>query len=238
MIKINEKPALSITDLYVNYNLQPALSNIHLDIPQGLLIGIIGPNGAGKSTLLKTALGLIKPSRGKVEFFGQSIEKLKGLIGYVPQRETVDWDFPVTVHDLVLMGRYSHIGLFKRPSSTDYQITQECLSKVGLASYSQRQIRQLSCGQQQKAFIARAFAQQATVYFMDEPFAGVDLATETLLITQEQKKTVFVVHHDLHNIDIYYDWIIMLNTELIAVGNIKDVFTAENKERTFRSRNS
>jgi manganese/zinc/iron transport system ATP- binding protein len=244
MMKTSEKQnslklALSVSDLTVNYGPHRALFQINLEIPKGLLIGIIGPNGAGKSTLIKTALGLIKPNVGFIKFFGQSIDQFKGQIGYVPQRESVDWDFPLTVHDLVLMGRYGKIGLVHKPKQTDYQITQNCLEKVGLHAYSGRQISQLSCGQQQRAFIARALAQEASVYFMDEPFAGVDLSTESVIIsllkqlTQKLQKTIFVVHHDLHNIPQYYDWVIMLNTVLVAAGDVKNVFNAENIKTAF-----
>lgn len=244
---MNPKPspsqiALSISHLSVYYHRHLALSNINLKIPQGLLVGIIGPNGAGKSTLVKAALNLIKPQKGRVEFFGQTIDKVQGQIGYVPQRESVDWDFPITVHDLVMMGRYGKIGLCRRPGKSDNEITRQCLEKVSLTSQADRQISQLSCGQQQRAFIARAFAQDASIYFMDEPFAGIDLTTERLLVdllkqlAREQNKTVFVVHHDLHNLAAHYDWIIMLNTELIAVGDVKTVFTPENMEQTFQSR--
>ncbi len=246
MMKIPEKEtglkmALSISDLTVSYGSNPALFQINLDIPEGLLIGIIGPNGAGKSTLIKTAIGLIKPSFGSLKFFGQSRNKFKGQIGYVPQRETVDWDFPITVHDLVLMGRYGKIGLLRRAKQTDYQVAQYCLEKVGLQEYSHRQIGQLSCGQQQRAFIARALAQEASLYFMDEPFSGVDLATEGVMInllkqlTVKDKKTIFVVHHDLHTITKYYDWVIMLNTVLVAAGSVQNVFNPENIEIAFKS---
>lgn len=238
----NADIALSTENLTVRFHRHLALSKINLCIPKGLLVGIIGPNGAGKSTLVKTALGLIKPQTGKVAFFGQPIENFKGQIGYVPQRESIDWDFPINVHDLVLMGRYGKIGLCRKPSRIDYEITRKCLEDVSLTAYSDRQISQLSCGQQQRAFIARAFAQEASVYFMDEPFAGIDLTAEANLIgllkklIREQNKTIFVVHHDLHDLALHYDWIIMLNTELVAFGEVKKVFTPENIEQTFKSR--
>ncbi len=234
--------ALSIIDLTVSYHRHLALSNIHLQVPKGILVGIIGPNGAGKSTLVKAALNLIPRQSGKVEFLGQPIDKIQNQIGYVPQRESVDWDFPLTVQDLVLMGRYGKIGLCRRPGKIDYEIAHECLEQVDLTSLAHRQIGELSCGQQQRAFIARALAQEASIYFMDEPFAGIDITTEKLLVdllkqmTRNQQKTLFVVHHDLHNLAEHYDWIIMLNTELVAAGEVHAVFTSENIAKTFKSR--
>ncbi len=233
------KPALSITHLTVGYHQHIALSQISFNIPEGVLVGILGPNGAGKSTLLKAALGLVKPQSGSIRFFGQTLGDFKGNIGYVPQRETVDWDFPITVHDLVLMGRYGKIGLFRKPQQTDYLITRRCLEQVGLESLSDRQISQLSCGQQQRAFIARAFAQEASLYFMDEPFSGIDLNTEYMLVdllkefSRIQKKTIFVVHHDLNSVEKYYDWVILLNTKLVAAGEVEKTFTPENIKLTY-----
>lgn len=236
-----EQLALSISNLTVQYHHQTALSQINLNIPQGVLVGILGPNGAGKSTLVKAALGLIKPQCGTIRFFDQPLNSVKGQIGYVPQRESVDWDFPITVRDLVLLGRYGKIGLFRKPKVTDYQIVDRCLQEVDLSEYSDRQIGQLSCGQQQRAFIARAFAQEAQMYFMDEPFSGIDLSTEHMLVdllknfSKKQNKTLFVVHHDLNTVQNYFDWVIMLNKKLISVGEVTATYTADNIKSTFSS---
>ncbi len=225
--------ALQIHQLSVNYGKTQALWDVSVDVPQGVLLGIIGPNGAGKSTLIKTALGLIKPLSGKVEFFGKPLKEVRQKIAYVPQRESVDWDFPVTVLDLVLMGRYGKLGLFKRPREADRAAALQYLDVVGMLAFVDRQISQLSGGQQQRVFLARALLQEADIYFMDEPFTGVDLATETILIQLLQQlrnkgKTVFVVHHDLNNVDQYFDWVLLMNVRLIGCGPTTLTFTPEN----------
>jgi len=224
-------PVLQISHLNVNYGKTPVLWDITLSIPRGQLVGIIGPNGAGKSTLLKSVLGLIKPISGKVELFGEPLKAVKKRVAYVPQRESVDWDFPITVRELVLMGRYGGLGLFRWLRQSDYEAADRYLDMVGMSSYSHRQISQLSGGQQQRAFIARALAQEADVYFMDEPFSGIDMATETLIVNllkklKESGKTVFVVHHDLNNVENYFDWVIMLNMRLVACGEVANTFNS------------
>lgn len=223
--------ALQVHQLTVNYDKTPVLWDVSLEIATGKIVGIIGPNGAGKSTFIKAALGLLKPLSGKVEFFGLPLQQVRQKIAYVPQRETVDWDFPITVKDLVLMGRYGRLGLFRRPSKKDREDALRYLEVVGMGPYADRQISQLSGGQQQRVFIARALLQEAEVYFMDEPFAGVDLATEKVLMTlmhdmKKEGKTVFVVHHDLNTVESYFDWVIILNMRLIACGAVKEVFDA------------
>lgn len=230
--------ALEIRQLTVNYDKTPVLWDVSLQIPQGLLVGIIGPNGAGKSTLIKAALGLVKPLSGKAEFFGRPLKKVRRRVGYVPQRESVDWDFPVTVRDLVLMGRYGRLGLFKRPREADYAAVDHYLNLVGMLPYADRQISRLSGGQQQRAFLARALVQEADIYFMDEPFTGVDLTTETVMIDllrqlRDRGKTVFVVHHDLATADRYFDWIILLNMRLIDYGPCGQVLHPENLHATY-----
>jgi len=227
-----QQPALQVSHLTVNYEKTPALWDISFSLPQGLLVGIIGPNGAGKSTLMKAALGLIKPVSGKIEFFGKPIHEVRQRIAYVPQRESVDWDFPVTVRDLVLMGRYGRLGLFRRPRQADYAAADHYLDLVDMLSYANRQISQLSGGQQQRVFLARALLQEADIYFMDEPFAGVDLATETVLIRLLQDlrssgKTVLVVHHDLSTVERYFDWTLILNVRLIKCGPVEQTFTTD-----------
>lgn len=223
-------PILEVNQLTVNYDKTPVLWDLSLTIPPGLLVGIIGPNGAGKSTFIKAALGLVKPISGKVEFFGQPLKQVRQRVAYVPQRESVDWDFPVTVRDLVVMGRYGRLGLFHRPREADWVAVDDYLNLVGMGDYAHRQISQLSGGQQQRVFLARALLQEADVYFMDEPFTGVDLATEMVIVQMLQQlrakgKTVFVVHHDLNTVESYFDWVILLNMRLIAYGSTQQVFT-------------
>ena len=231
-------PALQVHQLSVNYDKTPVLWDITLSVPSGNLVGIIGPNGAGKSTFIKAAMGLIPTISGKVDFFGKSLKEVRSHIAYVPQRETVDWDFPITVRDLVLMGRYGTLGLFRWPRQADWAAADHYLDIVGMLQYKDRQISQLSGGQQQRVFIARALLQEADIYFMDEPFSGIDLATETIImnILRELKakgKTVFVVHHDLSTIESYFDWIIMLNMRLVACGSVPETFNPQNLNATY-----
>lgn len=230
--------ALQAHQLSVNYDKTPVLWDITFEIPQGHLIGIVGPNGAGKSTLIKAALGLVRPISGKIEFFGQPLKNVRKRIAYVPQRQSVDWDFPITVRDLVLMGRYGKLGMMHWPRKADWAAADRYLEMVGMAPYAERQISQLSGGQQQRVFIARALLQEADVYFMDEPFAGIDLATEKVIMhilenLKLQGKTVFVIHHDLNNVESYFDWALLLNMHLIACGPVQDVFNAENLHATY-----
>jgi manganese/zinc/iron transport system ATP- binding protein len=201
-------------------------------------VGIIGPNGAGKSTLIKAAMGILPLSSGFVKLFDKPLNEIRERVSYVPQRESVDWDFPASVMDVVLMGRYAKLGLFKRPRKADKDVAMDCLKKVGMEGFINRQISQLSGGQQQRTFLARALAQQADLYFMDEPFAGVDAATEKAIVTllremTNQNKTVIVVHHDLQSVSQYFDWIVMLNTRLVASGPTETTFTSENLESTY-----
>jgi manganese/zinc/iron transport system ATP- binding protein len=236
--EISIQPALEIHDLTVAFDRKPVLWNIDLTIPQGKLVGIVGPNGAGKSTLIKSVMGLLPLSSGYVKLFDQSIDDVRKRISYVPQRESVDWDFPASVMDIVLMGRYGKLGIFKRPRKADRDVALDCLRKVGMESFVNRQISQLSGGQQQRTFLARALAQQADIYFMDEPFAGVDAATESAIISllrtmTEAKKTVIVVHHDLQSVPQYFDWVIMINTRLVAHGPTSKVFNQENLQQTY-----
>lgn len=233
-----EFPALEVNQLMVNYGHTRVLWDISLSIPPGMLIGIIGPNGAGKSTFIKAALGLIKPLSGKFDFFGSPLKKVRQKISYVPQRESVDWDFPITVRELALMGRYGRLGLFRNPSKADYALVDDYLERVGMLEYAERQISQLSGGQQQRVFLARALIQEADIYFLDEPFSGVDHATEGVLIQMLKQlrsdgKTVFVVHHDLNTVEKYFDWLILLNMRLIACGKTSEVFTPEHLNATY-----
>jgi manganese/zinc/iron transport system ATP- binding protein len=233
--------ALEIHDMTVAYHRKPVLWDIDLVVPEGKLVGIVGPNGAGKTTLIKAVLGLLPLASGKVEIYGRPYDEQRHLIGYVPQRESVDWDFPVTVRDVVLMGTYGRLGWIRRPGRAEREIAQRCLEQVGMNGFEHRQIRQLSGGQQQRVFLARALAQDARVYFMDEPFSGVDAATEAAIIELLQKlrsagKTVFVVHHDLQTVRSYFDYVILLNMRLVACGPTETTFTPANLHETYGGR--
>ncbi len=231
-------PALEVHDLTVSYHSKPVLWGVDFTVPQGTLTGIMGPNGAGKSTLIKSIMGLVEMNSGFAHILGGPLEKVRQQVSYVPQRESVDWNFPASVLDVVLMGRYGKLGLFKRPRKADKEAALSCLEDVGLLPFKDRQIAQLSGGQQQRVFLARALAQDADIYFMDEPFAGVDAATEQAIINllkkmREQGKTVFVVHHDLQTAPEYFDWMVFLNTRLVANGPTKKVFTQEVLKETY-----
>jgi manganese/zinc/iron transport system ATP- binding protein len=237
----NGAPPLEIHDLTVAYQKKPVLWGIDLTVPKGKLVGIVGPNGAGKSTLIKAALGLIPASSGWVKVFGVAAQKNLRRVGYVPQRESVDWDFPVTVMDVVLMGRYGHLGLLRRPSTRDKDIARQCLDKVKMLPFANRQIANLSGGQQQRVFLARALAQESDLYFMDEPFAGVDAATESAIIAllhelKDQGKTLMVVHHDLPTARNYFDMLLLLNMRVVAFGPTEQVFTYELLQQTYGGR--
>jgi len=238
MIEQVEHPVLEIHDLTVSYDKRPVLWSIDLTIPSGVLAGIIGPNGAGKSTLIKTAMGLIPKASGYVKLFNKDLKEVRQKVSYVPQRESVDWDFPASVLDVVLMGRYGHVGIFKSVRKADKAVAMDCLQKVGMDNFAHRQISQLSGGQQQRVFLARALAQDADLYFMDEPFAGVDASTEKAIVDIlkdmcSKGKTIIVVHHDLNSADEYFNWIILLNTRLIANGPTSKVFTKELLQQTY-----
>lgn len=233
-----KESALHIHQLSVNYEKTPVLWDISLSIPKGKLVALIGPNGAGKSTLLKATLGLIKPISGQISFFGASLKKMRSRVAYVPQRESVDWDFPITVFDLVLMGRYGKLGLFRRASKQDRLDVEKVLEMVGLEAYSERQISQLSGGQQQRAFLARALYQEADIYFMDEPFTGIDITSTKMIVAILQKlrdsgKTLFVVHHDLTTVSQIFDWVILLNMRLVGCGSVADLFIPEMIQKTY-----
>ena len=232
---------VEIHDLTVSYDKKPVLWGIDLDIPEGSLVGIVGPNGAGKSTLIKAMMGLLQKSSGYVKIFDQPLEKVRKRVSYVPQRESVDWDFPASVMDVVLMGTYGSLGLLRRVGKKQKQIALECLEKVKMQDYAKRQISQLSGGQQQRVFLARALAQKADLYYMDEPFVGVDATTEAAIIDllremRAEGKTVVVVHHDLQSAQKYFDRIILLNMRLIASGKTEDVFTEELLQKTYGGR--
>lgn len=233
--------ALEIDDLTVAYNENPVIWDIDLAVPEGVLMGIVGPNGAGKSTLIKAALNLIPRAAGTVSFYGKPYERARRLVGYVPQRGSVDWDFPTSVLDVVTMGLYGKLGWFRRPGSRERALALAALEQVGLAEFAGRHISQLSGGQQQRAFLARALVQDAQIYFMDEPFAAVDAVTERAIVSilrglNARGKTVLVVHHDLHTVSEYFDWVALLNVEVIAAGPTAEVFTPAALRRTYGGR--
>ncbi len=237
----SEDSPLSIHDMTVAYHRKPVLWDIDLDIPEGKLVGIIGPNGAGKSTLIKAALDLIPRASGQVTIYGKPYKKQRHLVAYVPQRESVDWDFPVSALDVVAMGLYGKLGWFRRVGAKEKALARDALERVGMGEYADRQISQLSGGQQQRVFLARALVQDATIYFMDEPFAGVDAATEKAIVTllstlRSEGKTVLVVHHDLQTITEYFDHLLMLNMRVVAVGPTKEVFNEDNLRKTYGGR--
>jgi manganese/zinc/iron transport system ATP- binding protein len=242
MSNTNENNALlSIHNLSVSYAQKPVLWDINLQLPLGKVIGIIGPNGAGKSTLIKSMMELIPIDSGSIEIFGKPLKDVRKRVSYVPQRTSVDWDFPASVFDVVLMGRYAHLGLFKRPRQIDKDIAMRALEQVEMQHLAQRQIGQLSGGQQQRIFIARALAQGADLYFMDEPFVGVDIATEKSIIAllrqlASQGKSIIVVHHDLQTAPQYFDWVVLLNMRLIGVGPVQDMLQPELLQATYGGR--
>ncbi len=240
---ISEKnaPPVEVHDLTVSYNNKPVLWDIDFELPKSQLIAVVGPNGAGKSTLIKAIMGLIDPVSGHSLIYGKPLEQMRKKIAYVPQRETVDWNFPVSVFDVVLMGRYAHLRLFQRPTATDKKLATEALEKVGMADFANRQISQLSGGQQQRVFLARALAQDADIYFMDEPFAGVDASTEDHILQllrelRSEGRTVVVVHHDLQTVSGYFDWVMLLNLRLVAFGPMETTFTKENLQKAYGGR--
>lgn len=230
--------AIEVTDLTIAYRDKPVLWDVDMDVPAGILMAVIGPNGAGKTTMIKSILGLIKPAAGQVLVYGKSYREQRHLVGYVPQRGSVDWDFPTSVLDVVMMGRYGTLGWLKRPGATERAAAFDALDKVGMKTFAERQISQLSGGQQQRVFLARALVQDAQLYFMDEPFQGVDATTERAIVTLLQElrsagKTVVVVHHDLQTVPEYFDWVTMLNVRRIASGPVSEVFTEQNLRQTY-----
>lgn len=232
MIREVQDPAIETHNLTVVYDRKPAIWNIDFSIPTGSITGIMGPNGSGKSTLLKSIMGVVQPGTGYTRIFGEPIEKVRKRISYVPQRQSVDWDFPASVRDVVSMGRYPHLGLFRKLSGKDKEIISRSLEDVGMTEFAKRQISQLSGGQQQRVFLARALAQQADLYLMDEPLVGVDAASEHAIIQlmkrmQSEGKTIVVVHHDLYTASEYFDWLVLMNTRLVASAPLQEAFQEE-----------
>lgn len=231
-------PPLSVHDLTVAYHRKPVIWDVELAVPEGKLVAVVGPNGAGKSTLLKACLDLIPVTSGLVRVYGEPYRKNRHLVSYVPQRESVDWDFPVTVEEVVTMGTYGRLGWLRPVSRDCRERAREALRQVKLEDFAKRQISQLSGGQQQRTFLARALAQDAFVYLMDEPFAAVDASTERAIVDllhnlKEDGKTCVVVHHDLSTVPSYFDHVILLNMRVVANGPTKEVFTEENLRKTY-----
>jgi manganese/zinc/iron transport system ATP- binding protein len=237
-VSSSEECPLSIHDVTVAYQKRPVIWDIDYDVPHSGLVAIIGPNGAGKSTLIKAALGLVPKVSGEVKFFGGDFATHRQRVAYVPQRTSVDWDFPVSALDVAMMGLYGKLGWFRPVTRTHRQQALESLRRVGMAEFANRQISQLSGGQQQRVFLARALVQEADLYFLDEPFAGVDATTERDIVEilrglRNEGKTALVVHHDLQTAPEYFDQVLLLNMRLVAAGPMESVFTAENLRRTF-----
>jgi manganese/zinc/iron transport system ATP- binding protein len=235
---MDSRKAFEVENLFVNYGKAAVLWDVTFSIPAGVLVGVVGPNGAGKSTLLKSSLNLVRPLSGKIDFFGEPIESVRSKIAYVPQRESVDWDFPITALEVVLMGRYGRLSLFKRLKKADRVAAKKALDLVGMSFYAHHQIGELSGGQQQRLFIARAIVQNPDLYLLDEPFAGIDMTTEKEIVSilknlRDQGKTILVVHHDLQATKEYFDWALLLNTRLVACGPVAEVFNNENLCKTY-----
>jgi len=233
--------ALDVADLTVAYRDVPVLWDVDLAVPEGVLLAVVGPNGAGKTTFIKAVLGLVRPAAGQVLIHGRPYAESRRLVAYVPQRGSVDWDFPTSVLDVVTMGLYGRLGWFRRPGRAEREAALHALDEVGMADLAGRQIAQLSGGQQQRVFLARALVQDASVYFMDEPFQGVDATTERAIVTLLQRlraagKTLLVVHHDLQTVPEYFDQVMLLNVRRIAAGPVADVFTDENLRLTYGGR--
>jgi manganese/zinc/iron transport system ATP- binding protein len=233
-------PAIEIEDLTVAYGERPALWDIDLKVPTGVMMGLIGPNGAGKSTLIKTVMGLIKPAAGTVRIFGKPLSETGSRVAYVPQRSSVDWDFPATVMDVALMGCFGRLGWLGRPKSIDRQTAREALARVGISNLATRPVHQLSGGQQQRVFLARALVQKAELYLLDEPFQGVDAATESLILDllrtiRSEGGTVVVVHHDLQTVADRFDQAALLKVKLLASGPVDEVMTPELLQKAYGS---
>lgn len=230
--------SIEVKNLHVSYYGKEVIRNVHFSTNNGRLVGILGPNGAGKSTLMKAMLDLIPKDRGSVTFQGQSIKAFRKEIAYVPQRNDIDWNFPIVVEDVVLLGTYPKLGVFRRPKNKEKEIAQICLKEVGMEAFKNEQIGELSGGQQQRIFLARSLAQRANYFFLDEPFAGIDAASEEIIIRilkrlRDEGKLVFVVHHDLTKVKDYFDDVLLINKKLIAYGPTEEVFKTEIISKTY-----
>ncbi len=232
---------LQVRDLNVAYQTKVVVWDADFDAPAGKLVAIVGPNGAGKSTLIKAALGLVPAASGSIRFFGEPHKKSRHRVAYVPQRESVDWDFPISAAEVVAMGLYRRLGWCRPVGRREREAAAAALGQVGLGDYAGRQISQLSGGQQQRVFLARALAQDAELYLMDEPFASVDAATERAIVEvlrglRARGRTVVCVHHDLATVPEYFDHVALLNMRVVAQGPVGEVFTPENLRKTYGAR--
>lgn len=233
------KHSIEVNDLNISYDGFRVLKNVDFSFQEGSLIGVLGPNGAGKSTLIKAMLGLIHKDSGTIKIAGEDVDQVRKKIAYVPQRSHIDWDFPITVKDTVLLGTYPKLGLFRRPKKQDKERAMECLEKVGMKNYAEKQIGELSGGQQQRVFLARALAQESEFFFLDEPFVGIDVSSEEMMIRilkdlRDEGKIVLIVHHDLLKVEGYFDHLILLNKEMIKYGTVEDVFQPKYMEVAYQ----
>ncbi|CAM4227505.1 manganese transporter [Bacillus manliponensis] len=220
--------AVVVKDLFVSYQGNQAIQDVSFSIEEGKIIGIIGPNGAGKSTVMKAVLDLIPRDKGEIRVLGEGIKRVRKRVAYVPQRSDIDWDFPIRVLDVVLIGTYPLLGVLKRPKKEHKEWALQCLKKVGMEDFKDRQIGELSGGQQQRVFLARALAQKAEIFFLDEPFVGIDVTSEETIIQilrelRKEGKTIIVVHHDLSKAEAYFDELLLLNKKLIHYGSVREV---------------
>ncbi|MGY0693593.1 metal ABC transporter ATP-binding protein [Virgibacillus sp. FSP13] len=231
--------SIAVDHLHVSYYGKEAIRDVSFSITPGKMVGIIGPNGAGKSTLLKSVLGLIPKDRGEITILNKDRKAVRKEIAYVPQRSNIDWDFPISVIDTVLIGTYPQLGMFKKPKKQERALALKCLEKVDMLEFKNRQIGELSGGQQQRVFIARALAQKAELFFLDEPFVGIDISSEETIIRilkelRDQGKTILVVHHDLSKAKDYFQQILLLNQELVEFGDVEDVMRPETIARAYQ----
>jgi ABC-type Mn2+/Zn2+ transport system ATPase subunit len=233
-----ENHCITVKNLQVNYHQQVALESVTVELPAGKITGIIGPNGSGKTTFLKAVLGIVTPVTGSVRFFGETLDKVRQQVAYVPQRESVDWDFPISVYDVVSMGRLNPKKWWQRVGSEDLRIIRDALAQVNLTELQHRQIGQLSGGQQQRVFLARALAQQASLIVMDEPFVGVDVASQDAILKvlqtlRDEGKSIVIVHHDLSTVATYFDYVVLLNNKLVAAGDTKELLKPETLAKAY-----
>jgi manganese/zinc/iron transport system ATP- binding protein len=238
---VSSAPAIEVEDLTVAYSGDPVLWDVDVTVPAGSRMAVVGPNGAGKSTLIKAVMGLLEPVAGEVRVFGEGRERAAGRIAYVPQRATLEWDFPTDVLDVVTMGTYGRLGWLRRPGTRERELAREALEQVEMTRFADRAIAQLSGGQQQRVLLARALAQGAEIFLLDEPFQGVDAPTERAIVRvldglAEAGRTVLVVHHDLQTVPEYFDHVVLLNVRVIAAGRVEEVFTDETLRLTFGGR--
>lgn len=233
------QPVARARGLSVAYHAEPVLRGIDLSVPAGVVMGVVGPNGSGKSTLIKAMLGLVPRLTGQVEFFGEPLDRVRRRVGYMPQHTSVDWDFPTTVADVVTMGTYGSLGLFRRPGRKEHARAREAMDRTGITNLADRQIGQLSGGQRQRVFLSRTLAQDPDLYLMDEPFQGVDIVSQQAIVDvlhdlRAQGRTIVLVHHDLGTVPDYCDRVTLLNSgQLIASGALDEVFTGENLRITY-----